>query len=298
MTTDRYLENVLSQQRLTDQELKELRQHRADVQTVLEDQFSESNPDIRYAGSYKKKTMIREAYDLDVACYFGHNDTAAGQTLSEIYDACAEALTEHYHVQRKRSALRVMEKGALVSRTDFKIDVVPGRYTNKERGDAFLHQASGGKTRLKTNLQVHVDHIRDSGIREAIKLLKLWSCQRNVPIKTFVLELLAVELLKYRKAGSLSAQLEHVFTEFRDNADGLSVEDPANSNNDLKPLVDEARSELASWASLTLEYIDNDDWESVFGKLPEEVKTEAALSVAVGQAASRTTPTRPWLPTR
>ena len=63
MTTDQYLENVLSQQRLTNSELNELRAHRADVQTVLEQRFSESNPDIRYAGSYKKKAMIRDAYD-------------------------------------------------------------------------------------------------------------------------------------------------------------------------------------------------------------------------------------------
>ncbi len=298
MTTDQYLKTVLSRQRLTNKELNELRAHRADVQTALEDHFSESSPDIRYAGSYTKKTMIRDAYDLDVACYFGHDDTSAGQTLSEIYDACAEALTEDYHVQRKRSALRVMEKGALVSRTDFRIDVVPGRYTNEKRGDAFLHQEGGGKARLKTNLQVHVEHIRDSGIRDAIRLLKLWRYRRDIGIKTFVLELLAVDLLKYRKATRLSAQLEHVFTVFRDNPDGLHVEDPANSNNDLKPLVDEARSDLAAWASLTLESIDNHDWESVFDKLPKEVKTEAALSVAIGQAASRTSPSRPWLPKR
>lgn len=298
MTADQYLKNVLSQQRLTSKELDELRAHRADVETVLEDHFSESSPDIRYAGSYKKRTMIRDAYDLDVACYFGHDDTAAGQNLREIYDACAEALTESYYVQRKRSALRVMEKGARVSRTDFRIDVVPGRYTSEECGDAFLHQEGGSKTRLKTNLQVHVEHIRDSGVRDAVKLLKLWRCQRSIRIKTFVLELLAVDLLKYRKAAKLSAQLEHVFTVFRSDADGLSVEDPANSNNDLKPLVDEARSDLTAWASRTLEYIDDDDWESIFGKLPKEVKTEAALSVAIGQAASRTSPSRPWLPTR
>lgn len=298
MTTDQYLRNLLSQQRLTDEELDELRAHRAHVQTVLENYFSESSPDIRYAGSYKKRTMIRDAYDLDVACYFRHEDTAAGQTLREVYDACANALAEDYHVQRKRSALRVMEKGALVSRRDFRIDVVPGRYTNVERGDAFLHQEGGGKTRLKTNLQVHVEHIRNSGIVDAIMLLKLWRFQRSIRIKTFVLELLAVGLLKYRKTAKLSAQLEHVFTVFRDYADELRVEDPANSNNDLKPLVDEARSDLAAWASRTLAYIDNHEWDSVFGKLPKEVKTGAALSVAIGQAASRTPPSRPWLPNR
>ena len=41
MTSDQYLENVLSQQRLTSTELDELRAHRADVQTVLEQHFSD-----------------------------------------------------------------------------------------------------------------------------------------------------------------------------------------------------------------------------------------------------------------
>ena len=33
---------------------------------------------------------------------------------------------------------------------------------DEKRSDAFLHQKGGGKIRLKTNLQVHVEHIRDS----------------------------------------------------------------------------------------------------------------------------------------
>lgn len=298
MTPDEYLERVLDQQRLTRAELDELRDHRADVEGVLRRHFSESAPAIVYAGSYKKGTMIRDSYDLDMTCYFEHEDTEAGETLAEIYEGVYEALSEDYYVERKRSALRVKEKSLLATRSDLRIDVVPGRYVDDERRDAFLHQEGDEKARLKTNLQVQVEHIRDSGVREAIKLLKLWRYQRNVTIKTFVLELLVVELLKRRKTAKLKTQFTHVLTEFRDNADDLHVEDPANSNNDLTPLLDEARSDLAAWARITLEDIENDAWESVFGRLPEEERTEAALTVAIARAASTTAPNRPWLPQR
>ena len=296
MTPDEYLEHVLQDQRLTESELSALRQHRTDVQAVLEEHFTDADPSIQYAGSYKKKTMIREAYDLDVACYFQHEDTSAGETLQEIYDAVAEALSEDYYVDRKRSALRVMQKDAVVTREDLRIDVVPGRYTDDTNSDVFLHQEAGDKDRLKTNLQVHVTHIRDSGVRDTIKLMKLWKHQRNVRIKSFVLELLVVDLLKDHKTETLSSQIVHLLTQFRDHAEDLSVVDPANSNNDLKPLLDEARAELAAWASLTLNDVDQEDWESVFGKLPERAMDAAVVTGAIARAASSSPPSRPWLP--
>lgn len=296
MIPDDYLERVLENQKLTQEELDELRQHREDVQTILEEHFSDSDPNIQYAGSYKKKTMIRDSYDLDVACYFAHEDDDAGANLQEIYDSAYDALSEHYHVERKTSALRIMERGARVSRVDFRIDVVPGRYTDDSDSDVFLHQEGAEKSRLKTNLQTQVEHIRESGVRDAIKLAKLWKYQRRIRIKTFVLELLVVKLLKHRKNAKVSNQLIHVLTEFRDNAEDLTVDDPANSNNDLKPLLDEARGDLATWASITLGYIEKDDWESVFGKLLEEEKSQAGLTAAIGRVAVSSQPNRPWLP--
>ena len=296
MTPDKYLERVLENQKLTSAELDELRRHRADVQEILEDHFNDSDPNIQYAGSYKKQTMIHDSYDLDVVCYFANGDDDAGDSLRDIYDSASQALSEDYHVERKTSALRIMEKGALVSRTDFRIDVVPGRFTDDSESDSFLHQEGGEKVRLKTNLRTHVEHIRDSGVRGAIKLLKLWKYQRQVRIKTFILELLVVDLLKHRKNAKLSTQLIHVLTEFRDNAEDLTVVDPANANNDLSPLLEAARGDLSAWASTTLDHIETDEWDSVFGKLQEDKKSEQGLATAIGTVAATGPSNRPWLP--
>ena len=156
----------------------------------------------------------------------------------------------------------------------------------------------GDKQRLKTNLQVHIDHIKDSGVISAIRLIKLWRVRNGIIAKTFVLELLVVKLLEKKKSSGLSVQLKHVWTEFRDNADGLAVEDPANpKGNDLKPLLDEARAQLSMVAATTLALIESSGWEAVFGELDDDDDDDdddakkAALSAAAVHVEGST---KPW----
>ena len=141
--------------------------------------------------------MIRESYDGDVTCYFPHDEAEAGKTLEEIYNNAKTALTETFFVESKASALRIRSKEDL--HTDLHLDVVPGRYTSDCESDVFLHRTTGDKERLKTNLQTHVDHIKDSGVTDAIRLMKLWKVRNGITAaKTFVLELLVMKLLRVR----------------------------------------------------------------------------------------------------
>jgi tRNA nucleotidyltransferase (CCA-adding enzyme) len=79
MTLTDYLNNILKSQTLDEnsEELKRLRAHRQDVEAVLRSAFSESAPTIRYGGSIAKKTLIKDAYDLDIICYVEHDDDGA-----------------------------------------------------------------------------------------------------------------------------------------------------------------------------------------------------------------------------
>lgn len=298
MTNVEYLEGILAEQTFesSDQEMKDLRSRRADIEKLLREKFAGTTISIRWGGAMAKGTMIRDSYDGDMTCYFNSGDTTAGESLEDIYNSVAKALGDDYIFDRKTSALRVRDKAASTRGTDFHIDVVPGRYTDDAKSDVFIHQNSGTKERLKTNLQTHIDHIKDSGVIDAIRLLKLWNVRNGIGAKTFVLELLAVKLLKSKKGKSLPDQLTHVWTEFRDNPDGLAVEDPANpSGNDLKPALDSCRYSLSSIARTTLANIECQGWESVFGPLKDEDESKeskaAAIHVAVRQAP---VPTRPW----
>src|SRR5439155_1487929 len=161
----------------------------------------------------------------------------------------------------------------------------------------FLYQSSGEKKRLKTNLDVHIAHVRDSDVTDAIRLLKLWRVRNGLRIKHFALELLAVKLLKEKKSATLVTQLKHVWEEFRDHWASLSIEDPANpTGNDLSPLLDTSvRNELATVARATVDVIEKSGWQEVFGAIEEKSK-EAKVESLRRAAASVTTPTKPWLP--
>lgn len=297
MTDNEYLQKVLASQTLVDgsEELKALQERRAQIEKVLRDHFEDCTPTIRYGGSKAKGTMIKEAYDLDIICYFPHDDTSAGQTLEDIYNNTRKALETEYLIEPKASALRVKERKPDASIADCHIDVVAGRFTDDSKSDVFLYRASGEKKRLKTNLDVHIKHVKESGVTDAIRLLKLWKVRNALSIRTFVLELLAVKLLKGKAGAGLAAQLEHVWKEFRDNADALSVEDPANpTGNDLSELLNViVRSELASAAIRTLKLVGDSGWEAVFG--PVEEKNEDEKRQALRRAAAAVvTPTKPW----
>lgn len=299
MKPDDYLKAILEEQTFSRDapELEDLRSWRMRIQDVLEKSFS--TPSIRWAGSMAKGTMIREAYDGDMTCYFPRDENEAGETLEEIYDSVARVLKAEFEVERKKSALRIKDRSTTTSKgvaADLHIDVVPGRFTDEDETDVFLHQENGNKDRLKTNLEIHIEHIRECGVRPAIRLMKLWNVRNGVGAKTFVLELLVVKLLEGRKDLPLSEQLEHVWTEFRDNAAALSVEDPANpKGNDLTPMLDEVRQSLSQVAADTLWQIEQSGWEAVFGPVGEGTTEEVDDSALEAASAAVVSPTKPWL---
>jgi hypothetical protein len=290
---DEYLKSVLDSQTLNDdsEEMSSLRAKRDEIESLLRKEFEGSSPTIRYGGSKAKNTLIKESYDLDLACYFPHDDTKAGESLKDVYYNVKGVLGKKYTIREKTSSLRILGEGEV----DFHVDVVPGRFTDDKKSDSFLHQTSGGKDRLKTNLDVHIEHVRDSGLTEPVRLNKLWRTRYSIGVRTFPLELLIVKLLSNRKSHGLSRQLEYVWTEFRDRVDELSIEDPANpTGNDLSDLLNkEVRSELRDVAKSTLNTIKNAGWEAVFGSVehgPKEDKRDTLKRAAELVPAQ----TKPW----
>src|ERR1043165_6727455 len=149
MSDKKYLEDILASQTLDPdgQEMKDLREHRADVEKILRKKFADCTPTIRYGGSKAKGTMIKEAYDLDMTCFFGRADNGAGETLQEIYENVEAALADDYLITRKPSALRLKSRDVNLWAADFHIDVVPGRFIDEKKEDVFLYRSSGEKGR-------------------------------------------------------------------------------------------------------------------------------------------------------
>jgi hypothetical protein len=294
MSGNKYLNDLLASQKLDEKssEWSALDDEAANIERIIREAYPESHLMFTHGGSRAKGTMIRDDYDLDEVSYFENEDTAPGETLEEIYENVAELLTKHYTVRRKRSALRLSKKGG----GDLRVDVVPGRYVDNTKTDVFIHQNEGSKERLKTNIEVHVGHVRDSGCADVIMLVKLWRTRNAVELKTFPLELLVIEVLNADNLGTLEDRFRRVLDAFADDIDDLQIEDPANpTGNDLShALTDRLRQKVSKIARDTLDTADEYGWEHIFGKIetpdPARSKAEALRSAAAGVAVQ----TRPW----
>lgn len=279
MSDEAYLKTALSYQTFSkdDPELKALRDKRDEVENVLKLAFPNCKPTIKYGGSYAKHTMIKKSYDLDIVCFFGQEETDAGNTLSEIYESVQKALESNYYVSPKTSALRIEENHGK-QHTYTHIDVVPGRFVDDTRTDVFMYQNGGEKSRLKTNTKTHVLHIRDSGFTPAIRLLKLWREEfGNFKFKTFVLELLAVDLLTGYKESTLDEQIIAFWQQVKDKVDTLTVKDPANpSGNDLSDYLDTQKNTLSLASDIALRTLENSGWETIFPNI-ESVEKAALI---------------------
>jgi hypothetical protein len=251
---------------LNDQEVKEeskettaLEDERKRVEAVVNKEYATTKPTIEYGGSKAKDTMIMESYDLDLPIYFAC-DVRSSESLEEIYNDMAKCLEKEYYVERKRSALRLKKKGNHEEHEDFRIDVVPGRYTDSKKSDSYLYvNDSTDKERLKTNLRIHIAHVKESGFVDEIRLLKLWKVRNSIDVKTFILE----------------RNITYFWKHLRDKIDSLTLEDPANpTGNDLSKIFnDNMKADLKAAATSAIKKNDQENgWYAVFGERIPDTK--------------------------
>ena len=307
MNGNEYLQKILDDQTLKEDgpELKALREERDSVEALLRKEFENSNPIIRYGGSKAKRTMIKESYDLDIPCYFKCEDDDAGSTLEEIFNNTRKALEKQYIVTPKTSALRLLSSSDQARGTYVHVDVVPGRFTDDKKEDCYLYVSNGDKCRLKTNLDVQIEHIRDSGWREAVRLCKLWKVRNGIQLKTLGLELAVIEILNSGKPGAaLDAQLVAFWEMWRDDPDSVKIEDPSNPHgNNLDGLLSsDVRRTLSFSSADSLRRLDESGWESIFGAAPEasDEKQSARRIEVLTRATTATSASavKPWLDLR
>jgi hypothetical protein len=221
MSNHEYLAQILAGQDLSAAQVATLQQCREAIQN----QVAQLNgtPRFYYAGSYGKKTIIKESFDLDVVAYWPED---CGYTLKDIFNAVGTVLQKQWKSAKPKTvAWTISFQGG------FHIDVVPGRALDKAFKEANLYRNDTDSS-MKTSIKVHIDTVRNSGRQDAIRLMKLWRVRNNVPWKkTLALELMTIEALKGATSTDLEQQLLKVFAYMRDSIEKVRLVDPANSNN-------------------------------------------------------------------
>jgi hypothetical protein len=252
MSNQSYLEGVLRAQNLQPGELNQL----VALRTQIEGQLSvfQGQPRFYYGGSYGKDTLIRASYDLDIVMYWPPD---CGYTLEGMFTAVRDQLRKHWtYVDPKNVACRLPFEGG------FHIDVVPGRALDTSFRYANLYRSETGQS-LQTSIKVHIDAVRKSGRRELIRLMKLWRVRYQVPIRSFLLEQLAIAGANGTSLTELEPQLSAALVYIRDRVGTSRISDPANSNNDLGETMNV--QEKAATRAAAVAAISARTWGEVFG---------------------------------
>lgn len=247
-----YLSQLLASQDLGTAELNALRSLREQIEGQLSS--LEDSPRFYYGGSFGKRTMIRELYDLDIVAYW---PTDTKFTIAGIYRGVGDHLKKHWNVVNSKTVA-----WELPFQGGFHIDVIPGRALDTAYREANLHRTDTGTT-LKTSLKTHIDTVRDSGRRDVIRLMKLWRVRKKVPFKkSFLLELLTIYGCKGVSSTDLGLQMIAALSYIEKNIESCSIKDPANTNNSLSDdLTADMRRNIRAAAQVA---IAARTWEEVF----------------------------------
>src|SRR5699024_7789331 len=264
MTITEYLESLLDDEKISEEEKEEIKKKRDEVETAIKDEFGVKVKTVKYTGSIAKHTAINSSKDLDLAIHFKKDSF---DTLKEMYDDVFDFLNDNYNVRKQKVSIGL---------SDFDVDVVPGRRIDEEEdsnNDVFLCR-SDDDSRIKTNIEKHKTHITESGCRNVIKLMKIWKSKWNVKFKSFAMELLVIQALDDSSASGLKDRTKEVLEYIVDNVEDINLIDPANSNNNVADVIEGyKKSFMKTTASNCLSYLDdaNDDndsqlsaWKRVF----------------------------------
>ena len=221
--------------------------------------------EIKRSGSREKGTAIKGKSDMDM--FVSISDTNGYFMLRELYGDLYDYLQKDgLKVRKQNVSIGVVFKG-------YDIDVVPARKVNSS---SYVKQAiryndhylwSNKKdNRMLTNIQKHIDLVRESGIQNIIILLKIWKYQKQIDFPSIYLEIILIDAFeKYNDFGkTFENKVLYAFDYIYKNIIDKKVVDPSNSTNIISDTLSLAEKQRIK--QKTKEAIDAKYWSEVVHK--------------------------------
>jgi hypothetical protein len=177
--------------------------------------------EVKYSGSYAKGTAVRGRTDVDLFISLA-SDTP--HTLRDIYDNLFQ------YVQRCGYNPRRQDVSIGITYGVMKVDLVPARKHSGHTNDHSLYRRRGD-TWTQTNVDTHINLVRNSGRTEEIRALKIWRQLHGVDFPSIYLELSVLDALYRRHTGQPAANTLSALEYLCDRFVAARVVDPANTNN-------------------------------------------------------------------
>ncbi len=208
------------------------------------------------SGSRAKNTAINISSDVDYLVSLTSN---CSNSLEEIFNHFCKEISNKYLGQTRIQNVSVRIKFA-----NLEVDITPAKmitgYTNYH-----YMWLSKDRTIKQTNIQIHINDVKNSGRTDEIKLTKIWRELNNLEFTSIYIEYLIIEhILKYKNKGDLVKNFWYILNELAkdvDNPLSKKIIDPANTNNILSDLLTNLeKSKIIIAAKLS---ITKTDWKEI-----------------------------------
>ncbi len=222
-----------------DQYIKQVvAQHTPNSTYVIQDKINELRPHIhawanghayvlKLSGSLAKGTGITDTTDIDL---FVSLDPSVGtyNTLENVYNTLRNRFSGAGYMTREQNI------SIGINHTGLKIDVVAG-VKNHILGLDHSVWKRKAKTRTKTNVDAHINLVKNSGRVFDIKMIKIWRKLHDLDFPSFYLELSVIEALKgtgllgSSPAGNFVKIMNYLVSDFENTV----IKDPSNQSNEV-----------------------------------------------------------------
>ena len=272
---DKYLADHLN---LTKKDIEKVQVHielREKLETKLE--FKGKDDDETYSfltGSYSRNTAIRPPKDVDFFIVLNdkkYGDLKPSELLNLLEKTLKEILPDITIFQQTHSVTIEYDE-------EFSIDVIPAFEINSELYK-IPHVSENSDTWLKSNPKIHGEKLTEANdttnglLVPLVKLLKAWKRDKCSYVKSFHLELLAIEIINNFDLESYANGINLFFDNANNYLEDSCIVDPANSDNFVDDyLADDERKILKYLISTEMAIAQNAVSLENSGKMDEAIK--------------------------
>ena len=186
--------------------------------------------DVQKSGSRAKGTAIKGSSDMDM--FLSITDRNNEDTLENYYNEIYDFLyNKGYKVRKQNVSIGIKYYG-------YDIDIVPAKKTNqssytKDFRSYYDHWLWSNKKqqRTKTNIQKHIDIVRNNSLQKYVMLTKIWRNNHDLDFPSIYIELMVYEALNKKRQYDLANDFYYILGYIRDNIENKKIVDPSNSQN-------------------------------------------------------------------
>jgi hypothetical protein len=222
MTADEYLQSLITKYRVTTGQGSPAQNAGNAVHPIIQKWADVQLREVRFSGSNAKGTAIHGTTDVDLFISL-KSDTK--QTLKELFDMLFNRMRSSGYPNAQKQNVSIHIIHSVID-----IDLVPAVHYGDSSEDHWLYVNKSNRERTKTNVDTHINTVRNSGRINEIILTKIWRKNHNLDFPSFYLELAVIEALKYKRSG-LADHFLAVLDYLSNGFSSARFVDPANTAN-------------------------------------------------------------------